>query len=371
MFRFALIILFAVLAVRSVQSQTAPPAAPTAPRDPATTIDAATYEKVVRENLDLRRQLTRVTEEGNDLRKKNAALVVQVQELDQRQEMLAALLAESRTPDDLKNEAARLRQDKAALLAEVGRLKQELDRAVTAHEAGVPAAPTLAPAPGSDLYRKLEKENAELRGRLAQARETTQSESVAKDTLSQKQADLKQRVDQLAGETDKLRKDLAQAQARERKERQALLAVARKAEAYQAEIKRLKQEAATAAASGQGATAAPSRATVPFTRPDWSAVEPQNQSGQITNVATLLDWAQKRVRAGQYREAEKAYRQALAMSPDNAQVRYNLGVLYGDYLKRPREAAAQYRKYLALNPAAPDRDQVRAWIIELDLKAGR
>ena len=62
--------------------------------------------------------------------------------------------------------------------------------------------------------------------------------------------------------------------------------------------------------------------------------------------------------------SEQAYLKALALKPDNAATRLNLGILYDAYLKRPKDALAQYREYqrIAGKDAKPI---VAAWINEL------
>jgi tetratricopeptide (TPR) repeat protein len=69
------------------------------------------------------------------------------------------------------------------------------------------------------------------------------------------------------------------------------------------------------------------------------------------------------------RDAEKVYLKALKQDPKNPQVSYNLGVLYGDYLKDPRKAAKYYRRYIELAPRAPDVAAVRSWLLDLDARS--
>jgi tetratricopeptide (TPR) repeat protein len=83
-------------------------------------------------------------------------------------------------------------------------------------------------------------------------------------------------------------------------------------------------------------------------------------------VAGLLNSARRHLAAKQAREAEADYLQALKLEPNNPRVSYNLGVLYGDYLKEPRKAARYYKQYLKLAPRAPDAPVVKAWISQLE-----
>jgi tetratricopeptide (TPR) repeat protein len=72
-----------------------------------------------------------------------------------------------------------------------------------------------------------------------------------------------------------------------------------------------------------------------------------SQNSQIPTQ--LLATALGHLQAGRLREAEAAYRQAVAAAPDHANARYNLAVTL-KALGRPDEAAAQYRHALRIRP---------------------
>lgn len=69
---------------------------------------------------------------------------------------------------------------------------------------------------------------------------------------------------------------------------------------------------------------------------------------------------------GDYAAAERAYRQALAANPSSADAQLNLAILYDQYLKRPAEALAAYRRYQALTGNKDLRAAV--WIAELEAR---
>ncbi len=70
-------------------------------------------------------------------------------------------------------------------------------------------------------------------------------------------------------------------------------------------------------------------------------------------------------------EAEQEYLHALRLDPMDADVHYNLGILYDDELKSPAKAVVHYRRYLKLNPHGPDADQVRDWLMKLEMEMKR
>ncbi len=76
-------------------------------------------------------------------------------------------------------------------------------------------------------------------------------------------------------------------------------------------------------------------------------------------------------REGKFEEAEQKYLQALNLDPLDADVHYNLGILYDDELKSPAKAMLHYRRYLKLNPHGKEADQVRDWLMKLEMDMKR
>ncbi|MFA6357509.1 MAG: tetratricopeptide repeat protein [Candidatus Omnitrophota bacterium] len=67
---------------------------------------------------------------------------------------------------------------------------------------------------------------------------------------------------------------------------------------------------------------------------------------------------------GRYKEAAQEYEKILELTPDDADIHYNLGILYDDYLQKNEKAIAHYRRYLELCPDAKDAVNVREWMDE-------
>jgi tetratricopeptide (TPR) repeat protein len=76
-------------------------------------------------------------------------------------------------------------------------------------------------------------------------------------------------------------------------------------------------------------------------------------------------------REGKFTEAENEYLQALRIDPTDADVHYNLGILYDDEMKQSEKAMVHYRRYLQLNPHGLDADRVRTWLRKLEMQAPR
>lgn len=334
-------------------------------------IDPAAYQKVVDENLDLRKEQARLEAEAGDLRRKNASLLLDVRDLERKRDQLTSLVSQLKTPDETRSEMAKLQSEKLVLIQEIERLRQLVGAAVPPTN----NVPVPAPAAGSALFKKLEKENAELRMELAKVRETSLNESVVKEVAVKGEASLRKEVARLTEQCKTVSADLENTRRREAAFKKALEAQARKAleadvqrkkaeeRSQESEARRLKAEEARKAAEE-----ARKKAEARIQKPVSSAQNPDSASSQPT-VVQLLDGGRKLLAAKRPRDAEKVYLKALKQDPKNPQVSYNLGVLYGDYLKDPRKAAKYYRRYIELAPQAPDVSTVRSWLLDLDARA--
>ena len=93
--------------------------------------------------------------------------------------------------------------------------------------------------------------------------------------------------------------------------------------------------------------------------------EELGEVNRMEELARLYNLAVAYMERGRVEEAEDEFLSALAIAPENADLHYNLGVLYDDYLDNRRKAALHYKKYLELNPNAEDADQVRGWLFSV------
>ncbi len=71
------------------------------------------------------------------------------------------------------------------------------------------------------------------------------------------------------------------------------------------------------------------------------------------------------VRLGRFDEAIHGFRRALEIDPNYANAWFNLGAIYRA-LGQPRESVRAYRRYLAMEPEAKDRQRVEKLLEELD-----
>lgn len=336
-------------------------------------IDAATYQRVVEENLDLRKEQARVEGEISALRRKNANLLLDIQDLERKRDQLTALVAQLKTPDELAAQMARLNSEKVVLVREIDRLRESLASvAATAPLTNSPPV-AVAPGPGSDLFRKLERENADLRLDLAKARATGMNEAVAKGIVQKSEMVLKTEVAKLDAQYQTVAAELEALKRREGSLKKAVEMQAKKT--FEAE-KALNEARLEGARKDEEVESAKQQAKAAQVALKKLELQSPPQVAQVlqphasdASVSTLLTAGQKCLAAGRLRETEKLYLAAFRKEPKNVIISYNLGVLYGDYLKDYAKAAKYYRNYLALAPKAADADQVRSWLIDMNAKS--
>jgi tetratricopeptide (TPR) repeat protein len=322
-------------------------------------IDPKAYQEIIDENLSLRRDQDRLGREMGDLRRQNAALILDVRDLERKRDQLTVLVSQLKTPEELRNEMARVQAENLALAREVERLREALSVA-RATPTNTQAVMMPVPPPGSDLFRKVEQENAGLRQDLAMARGSLQSEAVARDMLKKRVAELEAELKKLANESRKSSAKAERAGKVADAYRKGLDKLARHAYQQERDLRDLKEKLVAA-------TAEPVAAVSLKDKSDQTApAKSREKTVKDRTVINLLNDAEKALLDGKSGEAEKLYLEALKREPSNPRVHYNLGVLYDDYLKQPRKADQYYRQYLDLSPSAPDAAAVKAWILDLE-----
>ena len=67
---------------------------------------------------------------------------------------------------------------------------------------------------------------------------------------------------------------------------------------------------------------------------------------------------------GRYKEAAEEYEKTLELNPDDADIHYNLAIVYDDHLQKNDLAILHYKRYLELSPNAQDAGAVKEWMDE-------
>jgi len=337
---------------------------------PAGKMDPETYNQLLKENLTLRRKLQDTDRGSEAMREENARLQHDMTALQGQittsTDEIARLKRESSSsadPEQLVEMEARLAAAESARLQsaqDLASLESRLERA----ESKPPVNRGAAVKPGSDLFVSLERENAELRDKLADVE--TEKQKVLKqlrDVESEVEAkgELEAQMASASSESDKhkmvirkllerlpaLEQDLAETQSREREKDAELSQREREMRALKTELDRrehrLKKAERVAALLAQA-------------RSEVRMVDNNRQRDMYYNMGVVF------ANRGQFREAEREYLRALRQDPTDADTHYNLAVLYDQNLKQYRQAASHYRRYLKLRPNAPDSNEVRLWI---------
>ncbi len=68
-------------------------------------------------------------------------------------------------------------------------------------------------------------------------------------------------------------------------------------------------------------------------------------------------------RQGDYKKAVESFNKVIAVNPQDADVHYNLGVLYSEYLNDNKKAIEHFKDYLNLAPNDPDSDKARKYLL--------
>jgi tetratricopeptide (TPR) repeat protein len=372
-------------------AQVQPAAAPAAQAAPTSGVAAAggpatAYGELLKENLDLRRKISEITQGEEAVKKENTRLTRELKDLEEKMGQFASQI------QDLKKKKALLREDpdkamemelrlakaegeKSRMANEVDELRKRISNLGAPPPSELPPQPKEGVQPGSDLFRQVEAENAFLKDRLAslegereQAVKTSGEMTEAKDKSAEErakmEAELKQSKAKEKQHMEVVKKLLKQIPDMEKELTDLKKQVAQKQLALDAKEKDLdllkqeleKREDRLTKAEKMTAVLATARKEV------WAAHSRDSRDLHY-NMAQVYS------REGRFKDAEKEYLEALKLDPTDADVHYNLGVLYDDELKNKRQAAVHYRRYLKLRPDAPDVDTVRNWLMRLELGA--
>jgi chromosome segregation ATPase len=348
---------------------------------PDVTAELARLEE---DNARLRRQVSAL-----ESRTPGTAAPVMSSDSDDNAQLLALERTEwEKTKADLEDEVAALQQSSMKQASMVGSLKADLAEAEQAKTILAGKVKELedrkVDVRSSDLFQEMEKVNVTLREKLVQVEAERQRLAKAIKKLE----DRDERFDDDIAHEEDLRKkaevELADARSRE-VEYQELI------EKLTTQVPALEQQVAALEDAGTKL-----QEELVDRQEDLQALKVELEKREhrlikAERVAEVLESAREDVlhasdrekldmhynmaavyaREGKFDEAEQEYLHALQLDPTDADVHYNLGILYDDELKSPAKAVVHYRRYLKLNPHGPDADQVRDWLMKLEMKMKR
>lgn len=327
------------------------------------------YAKLVEDNLALRKQLAEVEGRNRRAEEQNLELSSKVSELQEKENRLRDSVVDLKSREvasveadqklaAMNNELATARDESAILKQRVDNLTRELE----AGKAGTDEKVTQ----DSDLFRRVQEENATLRQHLLELKDAEQKAAVARDqyasqsgqqenearrlsdqveSLRQENKTLRDVVDSLqkgASKTGKLEKDVGQIR-EELDRREELLA---QKDRELTELRKQMSDRRSKLAEAEKTAAEVKRA----------------------KDAMVFDMAVLYAKAGLYAKAEAEFLGILRKDGPSADLYYNLGILYDAHLGKTGKAQEYYRKYLELVPEGTDAEKVRLWLLELEMR---
>lgn len=357
----------------------------------AGSVDASAYNELLRENLELRRKLTDTSAGESRLAGENQRLTTEVKSLEGQIGKLAVSLQELKQKEPSGANTREMESRLAAAEAERARLQESLtalSKAAEERQRAAASAPVAAALPsvspverGSDLFRRMEKENLELRESLARLEAEHKRTVEAQARIAGDEARTRETVADLSGREKALRDELAAAAiaAKERDQKNKDL---------MERLPRLESDLASLTRDVEAKAAA---LTERNRQIETLKEELQRRENRLTGVersAAIMEQAKREVqqstdrekrdmhynmgamyaRDGKFRNAEQEYLAALQIDPSDADVHYNLGILYDENLGDKIKAAMHYRRFIMLKPHGPDADAVKGWLMAIEVR---
>lgn len=347
------------------------PAAPAKSAAGGQVRDDGAYQKLLKENLDLRRKIAEALKDEELARNESTRMATEIKDMEQKLSESVQIIKTLKStqdgamsPDEINELEVRL--SKAEKAREM--LEGELDRLKKLRDDDKASA-TSKVNETSDLFQERERENVLLKKRLTEIE-------------SERRRLAKERED-LAAEAEKAKRELkeisekAVAAARQGAEYKKIVAKLPDIEEQVAVLREDVEEKAEKLSAREQQLEA---LKVELERREHRLAKAQKMTEllekaraevqQVNNKEKLdmhYNMAVIYYKEGRTKDAEAEYLKALRIDPADADIHYNLGILYDQDLKKESKAAMHYRRYLTLRPNASDADQVRNWIMELEM----
>jgi len=355
---------------------------------------AEAYRRLLNDNLELRRKISEAENQGDSIRRENEKLTREIGDLERRigesVRLIQTLKQEQQKTEggadnaaDLQAKLEKAEAEKRALGVELERIRsQAVTSAPPEAVASVPEE-TAAPAvdAGSDLFKQVEQDNRALKEKLAAADAGRQKAMSERESIARASEEATRKADEAEARRLEAEKKLAQAKAVEESQKKDISRLMKQIPDLEKELVDLRtrlaekdkssgrtsQEVETMKAELERreqrlVKAERMRELLEKTREEVRAADGREKRDMHFNMAIVYQ------REGRFRDAEQEYLSALQSDGSDADVHYNLGILYDDDLNDKQKAVLHYRRYLRLAPAAPDADQVKEWIMRLEME---
>lgn len=324
-----------------------PPAAAAQTKDG---ISPEAYDKVVSENMKLRQDNAALKRLSEDAGRINSDLAEKVRALE------AAPKAEGKSDSGAAlattlEENLTLQEQNRTLQAEVTRLRAEVGRL----QARGPAAKTgQAVSEKSDLFKRLQDDNARLTRELQQYKQTVKQTSEAGNKSAMAGTEAKRRVQALEEENALLRKVVLKL------DKQVLEAAEAKDKLAAAQMELGEKDKRLADAEREAKKKSGVHDNVAQAAREIEDFRKQ-RGDLLFNLGVLYS------KVGMYDDAVASFRKVLETQAGASDVHFNLGVIYDKHLSDRRKAEYHYKKFLELDPLSKDADRVKLWLLELEI----
>jgi tetratricopeptide (TPR) repeat protein len=350
--------------------------------------DDEAYQKLLTENLGLRREIAEAMKDEEVAKKESVRLMAEIKDMEKNLSESVQVIKSLKSShsgtmspaqiNELEVRLAKADRAKEAMASELHRLESLRDGAaqdLKSATAGVTAQ--------SDLFRDKEEENALLKKRLVEI-------ETARRKLASSSAKLEKETSKAKKETSKARKEAQQAKDELKQISEKALAVAKQGAQYKKMVETLPEIEKQVSALKMDSARKDEKLSMRAQQLAALKIELDRREHRLSKqqkMTELLERARAEVmqvnnrekldmhynmaviyaKEGRVRDAEDEYLKALRLDPTDADIHYNLGILYDQDLKKTRKAAMHYRRYITLSPSSTDVDEVKSWILDLDM----
>lgn len=347
------------------------------------------YERLVKENLDLRGKLDALAKEKENAIKRSESVSAELVDREQKIKELTDALqelkklqtsveTEKKQLTEVKSRAENAEREHVRLVNELATAKNELE--ILRRQLIEKSVPTVAPA--ADLFKQVEQENVTLREKLAKSESERKKMESAVSELKLKNKELESAVKMRQTDRHSIEGKLARAQMSESAMSKELTKVREEAIRLQKELISLGLSVTDKEAQLKAKERELKELAAELDKRDrrieqlegmYSILEQSRSKVRERELAEKRDMhynmAVVYTRDGRPQDAEREYLRALEIDPSDAESHFNIGILYEQAFKDKYKAARHYRKYLQLCPGGEDVDTVRRWLREIEMES--
>lgn len=351
-------------------------------------IDASAYNDLVTENIKLRQRIAEKEHQAKEAKQKVSSISKERDILKTRIKSLATIINDiEKEKNNIENnkakanalavELAKAEEIRKSLCDKMAKMEVEL-KELRIHQQIKMTGSSKGVAEGSDLYERMKEDNAQLKEKLANLEE--QYGAVVKERNKIKSKEEK-KVSKAEDEVSELKDMLKASKSGDKEQKELIDKLLSKLPAMEKELELLRKKV-----GGDEATLAARELELASVKEELRLRE--HRLVKAERMASILDQVRSEVRSvsdqqkrdmhynmavvyakeGKYKQAEEEYLQALRIDPMDAATHYNLAILYDDELNNKNRALIHYRRYLRLRPSASDYDEVRHWIMKLEMQ---